>query len=81
MNTVTAESARQPGRERLPDRRPADTVEVSYGGKVYAVAIGYYRDCWPGEIFLSGVTTGSDTDGLLADVGDLMLPVRRSALI
>lgn len=40
MNTATAERTYQPGRERMPDRRLADTVEISYGGTVYRVSVG-----------------------------------------
>ena len=59
-------------RERLPNRRAAETRELTYGGNVYSVATGQYRDGRPGEVFLSGAKVGSDTDGLLADVGVLL---------
>ncbi len=69
MNTTLVDHARRAGRERLPDRRQADTFEVRYGDNVYQVAIGYYPDGRPGEVFLSGAKTGSDSDGLHADIG------------
>ena len=59
-------------RDRLPNRRAAETRELRYRDKVYAVATGYYRDGRSGEVFLSGAKVGSDTDGLLADVGVLL---------
>ena len=37
-------------RERLPPRRPNETVELEYGGARYAVTIGFYPD-GPGEAF------------------------------
>ena len=56
-------------RERLPDRRGAETVELVYGDNAYTVTTGLYRDGRPGEVFLSGAKAGSDVDGLLADIG------------
>ncbi len=59
-------------RERLPDRRQAETVDLHYGGKRYHLTVGEYSNGTPGEIFLHGATVGSDVDGLCGDVGVLI---------
>ena len=56
-------------RERLPNRRSAETRELLYGDNAYTVTTGHYRDGREGEVFLSGAKAGSDVDGLLADIG------------
>ncbi len=59
-------------RERLPDRRQAETVDLHYGGRRYHLSIGEYDDGRPGEVFLHGAKPGSDTDLLCDDIGVLM---------
>ncbi len=59
-------------RERLHDRRQAETVDLHYGGQRYHLTIGEYPDGRPGEVFLHGATVGSDVDGLCGDVGVLI---------
>ena len=59
-------------RERLPNRRPSALLTVEHAGRTYEVAVGLYPDARPGEVFVSGAKTGSDTDGLLDDVGILI---------
>ena len=54
-------------RERLPDRRAAETVQLEHGGTRFTVTIGFYPDGRPGEVFVHGVRTGSSLDALLAD--------------
>lgn len=54
-------------RQRLPDRRPAETVQIEFGGMRFAVTIGFYEDGRPGEVFVHGTRTGSGLDALLAD--------------
>ena len=49
-------------RERLPDRRQAETVDLWHGGRRFHVTIGQYDDGRPGEIFLHGAKPGSDVD-------------------
>ncbi len=49
-------------RERLPDRRQADTLNLWYGGRRYHLTIGQYDDGRSGEIFLHGAKPGSDVD-------------------
>ncbi len=59
-------------RERLPDRRQAETVDLWHGGRRYHLPIGEYPDGSPGEVFVHGATPGSDTDLLCDDIGVLM---------
>ena len=59
-------------RERLPDRRQAETLDLWHGGQRFHVTIGQYDDGRPGEVFLHGATVGSDVDGLCGDVGVLI---------
>ena len=59
-------------RERLPDRRQAETVDLWHGGRRYHLTIGEYPDGRPGEVFVHGATVGSDVDGLCGDVGVLL---------
>jgi len=49
-------------RERLPDRRQAETLNLWHGGRRYHLTIGEYPDGSPGEAFIRGATPGSDTD-------------------
>ncbi len=59
-------------RENLPTRRPSETTDLWHGGQRYHVTIGRYPDGRVGEVFLSGAKSGSDVDGLCADVGVLV---------
>ena len=59
-------------RENLPNRRRAVIFDVEQAGATYSVGIGLYDDDRLGEVFISGSKTGSDMDGLLADVGVLL---------
>ena len=54
-------------RERLPNRRFAETVELEHGGTQFMVTIGFYPDGRPGEVFTHGARSGSNLDALLAD--------------
>ncbi len=59
-------------RERLPDRRQSETVDLWHGGRRYHLTIGEFPDGRPGEIFLHGAKPGSDTDLLCDDIGVLI---------
>ncbi len=59
-------------RERLPDRRQSETVDLWHGGQRYHLTIGEYPDGSPGEAFIRGATPGSDTDLLCDDIGVLI---------
>lgn len=59
-------------RRCLPARRRSLTFDLKHGGTSYSVRVGLYDDNRPGEVFLTGGKTGSDIDGLLADLGVLL---------
>jgi hypothetical protein len=54
-------------RQRLPDRRYAETVALEHNGTRFVVTIGFYPDGRPGEVFTHGMRIGSALDALLAD--------------
>jgi hypothetical protein len=54
-------------RQRLPDRRAAETIQLEHGGQRFTVTVGFYPDGRPGEVFTHGIRTGSTLDALLAD--------------
>ena len=59
-------------RERLPDRRQAETLDLWHGDRRFHLTIGEYPDGRPGEVFIHGAKPGSDTDLLYDDVGVLV---------
>ena len=59
-------------RERLPDRRQAETVDLWHGGRRYHLTVGEYPDGTPGEVFIHGATPGSDSNLLYDDIGVLI---------
>ena len=55
-------------RNRLPDRRPNETVELMFNDTRYAVTVGYYPDTGGvGEVFTHGAKVGSAMDAFLDD--------------
>ncbi len=54
-------------RERLPDRRPNETVDIEFEQVPYAITIGFFSDGRCGEVFTHGAKVGSAMDGLLDD--------------
>jgi hypothetical protein len=54
-------------RQRLPNRRAAETVMLEHDGARFMVTIGFYPDGRPGEVFTHGARSGSNLDALLAD--------------
>ena len=51
----------------LPNRRPNETTNLTFGGLRFAVTIGFFPDGRPGEVFASGAKSGCDLDYLLDD--------------
>ena len=47
-------------RERLPNRRQAETLDLWHGGQRYHFTVGEYPDGRPGEVFIHGAKPGSD---------------------
>ena len=56
-------------RQRLPNRRRAETVDIEVAGSQYQLSVGYFPDGRIGELFIAGPKSGSDMHGLLADLG------------
>ena len=55
-------------RNRLPDRRPNETVELVFNGTLYAVTVGYFlATARIGEVFTHGAKVGSAMDAILDD--------------
>jgi hypothetical protein len=54
-------------RQRLPDRRPAESFNLEHDGQRFTVTIGLYPHGRPGEVFVHGIRTGCALDALLAD--------------
>ncbi len=59
-------------RERLPGRRQSVLLDLEHQGARYSLGIGFFETGKPGELFVSGARTGSDIDGMLADLGVLV---------
>src|SRR4029077_3774359 len=54
-------------RQRLTDRRPAETIEVEIAGLRYTVTVGRYADGAVGEVFLQNHKPGSQSDANARD--------------
>jgi hypothetical protein len=54
-------------RERLPDRRPAETFELRAGGLRFTCTIGRFADGRLAEIFLTNHRSDSDADTAARD--------------
>jgi hypothetical protein len=52
-------------RTRLPNRRLATAVAISWEGKDWLLTVGWYRSGCVAEIFLDGPKVGSDAQGAL----------------
>ena len=56
-----------PARQRLPNRRLAETFEIEVSGLHYTATIGHFSDGCPGEIFLQNHKPGSQSDANARD--------------
>jgi hypothetical protein len=56
-----------PERQRLPNRRAAETFELEVGSLRYTATIGRYADGTVGEIFLQNHKPGSQSDSNARD--------------
>src|SRR5215472_9858194 len=63
---------RSPGRERLANRRCAETFDIEMHGLKYKVTIGRFRDRRPAEIFISNHKAGNAADVAARDAGILV---------
>jgi hypothetical protein len=55
------------GRNRLPNRRPAESFEVEVEGLIYTATVGRFPDGTTGELFLSGRRSNSSADTTARD--------------
>lgn len=56
-------------RERLANRRLAETFDIEVGGLKYTVTVGRFSDGRLSEIFLTNGKAGSDADAAARDSG------------
>ena len=56
-------------RNRLPDRRPAESFELEVEGIRYTATLGRFPDGTIGELFLSSHKTNSSADTAARDCG------------
>jgi hypothetical protein len=54
-------------RERLPDRREAETLDIQVDGLKYRATIGRYTDGGLAEVFIDMSKVGSDADAAARD--------------
>jgi hypothetical protein len=54
-------------RQRLPDRRLAETFDLEIGGLEFTVTIGRFADGALAEVFISNGKAGSDSDTAARD--------------
>jgi hypothetical protein len=57
----------KPERNRLPNRRPAETIAFEHGGAAFTLTIGRYEDGRIGELFIGAAHTNSALDVLASD--------------
>jgi hypothetical protein len=58
-------------RNRLPNRRPADTIAFERDGSRYCLTVGYFPDGSVGEVFLNADRADSLLDVLASDAAIL----------
>jgi hypothetical protein len=54
-------------RERLPNRRPCESLEFEHAGLRFTLCTGFYRDGRIAEIFLSSHKPGSPIEAIARD--------------
>lgn len=59
-------------RERLPDRRTAETLALEFAGLRYTVTTGRFPDGRLGEIFVANHKRGNAADVVVRDAGILI---------
>ena len=57
----------RPARQRLPNRRLNETVDLRFEGQHYHATVGCFADGRPGEVFCHGAKVGSGMDLLIDD--------------
>lgn len=71
MSLPTAQPIRKPERERLPNRRAAETLAFERDNLKFYMTTGLYPDGRPGEIFLNAEHANSLLDVLTHDAAIL----------
>jgi hypothetical protein len=66
MSTCPSPAAK-PERERLPDRRSAETISLKYSGANFTITAGRYDDGRLGEIFMNAAHANSALDAIISD--------------
>jgi hypothetical protein len=69
LGSAAGEGATMSSRNRLPNRRPAESFEVEVGGLRYTATVGRFPDGTLGELFLSSQKTNSSADTAARDCG------------
>lgn len=61
-------------RQRLTDRRPADTIKIRsvHQDRTLHLTLGYYPDSRLGELFVHGAKVGSHMDAMLSEFATLL---------
>jgi hypothetical protein len=59
-------------RERLPNRRRAETLDFEYAGHLFSLTIGRFLDGRAAEIFLSSKHIGSPLEAIARDAAVTM---------
>jgi hypothetical protein len=67
MPISNSDSAVQPARERLPNKRACETSDFARENHNYRMTVGFYRDGRVGEIFLNAEHANSLLDVLAHD--------------
>ena len=67
MEIPQAAPADKPARERLPNKRAAETVDFRHSGCDFTMTAGTYPDGRPGEIFINAAHANSTLDVLASD--------------
>lgn len=57
----------KPGRERLPNRGPSETLSFEHAGAAFTMTVRRYADGRFGEIFVNGGHANSALDALASD--------------
>jgi hypothetical protein len=69
LGNTPGEGAAMTGRNRLPNRRPAESFELEVDGLRYTATVGRFSDGTLGELFLSSRKTNSSADTSARDCG------------
>jgi hypothetical protein len=69
-----------PHRERLPNRRRAESRTFEFNNQFFEVGYGFYENGRPGEVFARSTKPGSQIDTLLDDAGTIVSVALQSGI-